>query len=90
MPSKNKKQLNLFLLVKAFKENGEIGVKRQLKHLEGYKPRLTAKYMEKLAKTALSITSADLIDMTSGIKGDNPLGDVKELKAGYWALFRGK
>jgi hypothetical protein len=90
MPSKNKKQLNFFLLVKAFKENGEIGVKRQWKFLEGYKPRLTPAYMQKLVKTANSITDADLIDKTSGVEGNDPLGDTRELKAGYWALFRGK
>jgi hypothetical protein len=28
--------------------------------------------------------------MTSGIEGDNPIGDKRDLKAGYWALFRGK
>ena len=90
MPSKNRKQLNFFLLVKAYKENGEIGVKRQWKFLEGYKPRLTPAYMEKLIKTAKSITDADLIDMTSGVEGDDPIGDTRELKPGYWALFRGK
>jgi hypothetical protein len=90
MPSKNKKQLNFFLLVKAYKENGEIGVKRQFNHLEGYKPRLTVDYMKKLIKTANTIQPADLIDMTSGIEDDNTLGDKRDLKVGYWALFRGK
>jgi hypothetical protein len=46
--------------------------------------------MEKIVKTANSISGADLIDMTSGIVGDNPLGDNRDIKAGYWALFRGK
>lgn len=90
MPSTNKKQLNFFLLVKAYKEYGEMGVYRQYKYLEGYKPKLTDEYMNKIIKTAGSINPADLIDMTSGIKTENPLGDKKELKAGYWALFRGK
>lgn len=90
MPAKNKKQLNFFLLVKAFKENGEIGVKRQWKFLDGYKPRLTPVYIGKLVKTADSITDADLIDKTSGIEGDDQLGDTRKLKPGYWALFRGK
>lgn len=90
MPSKNRKQFNFFLLVKAYKENGDIGVKRHWKFLEGYKPRLTPAYMEKLIKTANSITDADLIDKTSGVEGNDPLGDVRELKPGYWALFRGK
>jgi len=90
MPSKNKKQLNFFLLVKAYKESGENGVFRQLKHLEGYKPRLTPTYMNKLIKTAESIADSDLIDMTSGVEGENPLGDTRNLKVGYWALFTGK
>jgi hypothetical protein len=90
MPSKNKKQLNFFLLVKAYKEFGDMGVYRQYKYLEGYKPRLTDDYMAKISKTANSINPADLIDMTSGVEGDNPLGDKRDLKAGYWALFRGK
>src|SRR3989304_455787 len=83
MPSKNKKQLNFFLLVKAYKESGENGVFRQLKHLEGYKPRLTPTYMNKLIKTAESIADSDLIDMTSGVEGENPLGDTRNLKANH-------
>lgn len=90
MPSKNKKQLNFFLLVKAYKEYGEMGVFRQYKYLEGPKQKITDEYMNKIIKTAGSIKPADLIDMTSGIESDNPIGDKKELKAGYWALFRGK
>lgn len=90
MPSKNQKQLNFFLLVKAYKENGVIGIKRQLKQLEGYKPRITPDYVLKLVKTANTIKSADLIDLTSGIEGESTLGDKKDLKVGYWALFRGK
>jgi len=90
MPSKNNKQLNFFRLVKAYKDNGDMGVYKQHKHLEGYKPMLTPSYMEKIVKTANSISGADLIDMTSGIVGDNPLGDNRDIKAGYWALFRGK
>lgn len=90
MPSKNKKQLNFFLLVKAYKESGEMGVKRQWKFLEGSKPRLTPEYMGKLIKTALSIKPADLIDLTSGIDKEDEVGDKRDLKAGFWALFRGK
>ena len=89
MPSKNKKQLNFFLLVKAYKENGEIGVKRQWSRLEGYKPRLTPEYMDKLSKTAEKVLDADLLDLTSGIEDDTELGDTREFKVGYWALFRG-
>lgn len=90
MPSKNKKQLNFFLLVKAYKEYGEIGVKRQWKNLNGYKPKLTLDYIAKLTKTADNINSADLIDLTSGLEGDSQLGDKRDFKVGYWALFRGK
>jgi hypothetical protein len=90
MPSKNKKQLNFFLLVKAYKENGEEGVKSQWSRLSGYKPRLTPEYINKLSKAAQSINPADLLDLTSGIEGDNQLGDIREFKVGYWALFRGK
>jgi regulator of replication initiation timing len=90
MPSKNKKQLNFFLLVKAYKEYGEMGVFRQYKYLEGQKPKLTDEYMYKIIKTAENIKPADLIDLTSGTEVDNPVGDKKDLKAGYWALFRGK
>lgn len=90
MPAKNQKQLNLFLLIKAYKEYGEIGVRHKLSQLQGYKPRLTPAYMDKLAKTAKTIKDSDLLDLTSGIEGDNVLGDKKELKVGYWALFKGQ
>lgn len=90
MPAKNNKQLNFFLLVKAYKEGGELGVMHQVKYLSGYKPRLNDVYMQKLAATAATISDADLIDKTSGIEGSDVVGDERELKPGYWALFRGK
>ena len=90
MPSKNKKQQNFFILVKAFKEGGEINVKRQYKFLEGPKFRLTPEYMSKIITTAGKIKDADLADFASGIEGDTVLGDKRELKTGYWAWFRGK
>jgi len=90
MPSKNTKQLNFFLLVKGYKEGGTIGLQRALKLLKGYKPKLTTSYLAKLIDTANRIKEADLVDLTSGIEGQNPLGDNREIKAGYWALFRGK
>lgn len=90
MPAKNKKQLNFFLLVKGFKEGQEIGLKTAYKRLEGYKPRLTSEYIDKVKKAAWTIQDADLLDLTSGIESENPVGDKRELKVGYWALFLGK
>lgn len=90
MPAKNQKQLNFFKLVKAYKEAGEMGVYRQYKFLEGSKSKLTPDYMAKITKTAATIKDADLLDFVSGIEGDTIVGDKRDLKAGYWARFRGK
>jgi hypothetical protein len=90
MPAKNKKQQNFFILVKAYKDGGEINLKRQYKFLDGSKSKLTPEYMAKIIKTASTIKDADLIDFTSGIEGDAILGDKRDLKAGFWARFRGK
>ena len=90
MPAKNKKQLNFFLLVKGFKDGQDIGLKTAYKRLEGYKPRLTPEYIDKIKKAAWTIQDADLLNLTSGIESEAVLGDKKDLKVGYWALFRGK
>jgi hypothetical protein len=90
MPSKNQNQLNFFLLVKAFKEDGVRGVFTKRKDLQGFKQKITKEYIEKIQNVSEKIKEADLLDMTSGIEGDNPLGDNRTIKVGYWALFKGK
>ena len=51
---------------------------------------LTGDEFEKIKKIANSINYADLEDLTSGIVGDEVLGNQLEIKVGYWMKFKTK
>jgi hypothetical protein len=89
MPSKNKKQLNLFKNVKAFVDGGENLLLKKWKETNPGRT-LTGDEFEKIKKIANSINYADLEDLTSGIVGDEVLGNQLEIKVGYWMKFKTK
>jgi hypothetical protein len=89
MPSTSKKQLNFFKLVLAFKTGGMDSFYKKWFELFKYRPLPDDSYIEKIKKTADTINAADLEDMASGKEGDDVLGDNREIKVGYYALFKG-
>jgi hypothetical protein len=86
MPSKTKKQLNFFKLVKAYIDGGpkELIVTWKNMYSSNYP---TVKVIEKIKDVAGKINYADLEDMASGVIGDEVLGDKKDIKVGYWMKF---
>jgi len=87
MPSKTKKQLNFFKLVKAYKDNGPEGVMSMWGKLFPGRKMPTADNLEKITNVSDKIDYADLEDLASGVDGDEVLGDSKEIKVGYWMKF---
>ncbi len=86
MPSKSKKQLNLFKLVKAYTDNGFLGLNNLWGKL--YPNRKLSDYeIEKIENISKTINYSDLEDMASGIVGDESFGDSREFKVGYWMKF---
>jgi hypothetical protein len=89
MPSKNKKQFNLFKNVKAFVDGGENLLLKTWRETNPGR-KITDEDFVKIKKIADSIKYADLEDLTSGIVGDETLGNVLEVKVGYWMKFKSK
>jgi len=89
MPSKNKKQLNLFKNVKAFVDGGENLLLKTWRETNPGR-KITDEDFIKIKKIADSIKYADLEDLTSGIVGDETLGNILEVKVGYWMKFKSK
>lgn len=89
MPSKNKKQFNLFKNVKAFVDGGENLLLKTWRETNPGR-KITDEDFIKIKKIADSIKYADLEDLTSGIIGDETLGNVLEVKVGYWMKFKSK
>ena len=90
MPAASKKQQNYFKLVQSFKEEGERGFFKKWKELFNNRPFPNKEYVQKIADTSKKIKDEDLQDLTSGIEGEEIIGDKREFKVGYWALFKGK
>lgn len=86
MPSKTKKQLNFFKLVKAYVDGGpkEFMITWKNMYASNYP---SVKVVEKIKDVAEKINYADLEDMTSGIEGEDVLGDKRDIKVGYWIKF---
>jgi hypothetical protein len=88
MPSKSKKQLNFFKLVKAYVDNGSTGVVDMWKKLFPKKAMPNAIQLEKIIDVSKKINYSDLEDMVSGINGvDNDFGNKQDFKVGYWIKF---
>lgn len=87
MPSASKKQLNYFLLVKAYQDGGPDALVNKWKILYPKRRLPTEEYLEKIINTSDRIDPADLEDLTSGVEGDKVLGDKHEYKVGYWMKF---
>ena len=80
MPSKSKKQLELFRLVKAYMDDGPDGFViawRNTYPTRGYPDTDT---IEKVVKISETIKYSDLEDMASGLEG-------VDIKVGNWMLF---
>jgi hypothetical protein len=90
MPARSKKQLNYFKLVKAYKDNGYKGLFGTWKDIFGKRPFPKSDYINKIISTSQKINYADLTDLASGIEGESPVGDKRDIKVGYWALFTGR
>ena len=89
MASKNKKQFNLFKNVKAFVDGGENLLLKTWRETNPGR-KITDEDFIKIKKIADSIKYADLEDLTSGIVGDETLGNILEVKVGYWMKFKSK
>jgi len=86
MPSKTKKQLNFFKLVKAYSDGGAKELLLTWRNIyDSNYP--SPKVMEKIKKVSERMDYSDLEDMTSGIEGDSTLGDNRDIKVGYWIKF---
>lgn len=86
MPSKTKKQLNFFKLVKAYVDGGPKDFIIAWKNMySSIYP--SVKVIEKIKDVAEKINYADLEDMTSGIVEDEVLGEKRDFKVGYWMKF---
>lgn len=90
MPATSKKQLNYFKLVKSYKEGGIKSFFNMWRTIFKDRPFPDKTYIDTVAKTAQKIKPEDIEDMTSGLKGDDILGDLRDFKVGYWALFKGR
>jgi hypothetical protein len=89
MPSKTKKQLNLFKIVKSYVDGGG---KEMLKTWYKLYPKrkITNNDINKIIDISRKINYNDLIDMASGMEGDDVLGETKNIKVGYWIKFKSK
>jgi hypothetical protein len=86
MPSKTKKQLNFFKLVKAYVDGGAKDLMLAWKNM--YSSNFpSVKVVDKIKDVAQRINYADLEDMASGIEGEEVLGDKRDIKVGYWMKF---
>ena len=90
MPSKSIKQQNYFKLVKAYKDGSYKSFFGTWREIFGQRPYPSKEYISKIIETSKKIKDADLIDLTSGVEGENIIGDKRDIKVGYWALFKGK
>tara|TARA_R110000868_G_scaffold105774_9_gene290440 strand:+ start:14388 stop:15173 length:786 start_codon:yes stop_codon:yes gene_type:complete len=87
MPSKTKKQLTFFRLVKSYVDGGPDGLMIMWKELFPGRNMPNEENIKKITNVADKINYADLEDLTSGIEGDETLGNEKEIKVGYWMKF---
>jgi len=86
MPSKTKKQLNFFKLVKSYVDGGAKELVLAWRNM--YNSDFPSiKVMDKIKDVAQRIDYADLEDMASGVEGDEVLGDKKDVRVGYWMKF---
>jgi hypothetical protein len=86
MPSKSKKQLNLFKIVKAYVDNGPNGLMSAWKEI--YPNRKANRgEIKKIIDIASKIDYADLEDLSSGIDGEEILGSKLDIRVGYWMRF---
>src|ERR1035437_9203318 len=89
MPAASLKQLKYFKLIKAYKEGGIKQLYLVWKQLFGTRPFPEAAYIDIIKAKAAKMKDAHLEDLTSGLKGDNNLGDSRDIKVGYFMLFKG-
>jgi hypothetical protein len=87
MPSKTKKQLNFFKLVKSYVDSGPEGLIDMWKETFPNRSMPKKENIQKIIDVADKINYADLEDLASGVEGDEVLGDKKEIKVGYWMKF---
>lgn len=89
MPSKNKKQLNLFKLVKSYVDSDLGGLFDEWNKIFP-KRKITQKDIEKIKTISNNIKYEDLEDFVSGVESDDVLGELKDVKVGYWVKFDAK
>tara|TARA_R110001599_G_scaffold50161_6_gene142372 strand:- start:108 stop:872 length:765 start_codon:yes stop_codon:yes gene_type:complete len=80
MPSKSKKQLELFRLVKAYVDGGPDGFVIAWRNMYPTREFPDANTIEKVVKISETINYSDLEDMASGLEG-------VDMKVGNWMLF---
>jgi len=80
MPSKSKKQLELFRLVKAYVDGGPDGFVIAWRNMYPTREFPDVNTIEKVVKISETINYSDLEDMASGIEG-------VDIKIGNWMLF---
>jgi hypothetical protein len=80
MPSKSKKQLELFRLVKAYVDDGPDGFVIAWKNTYPTRDYPDTDTIEKVVKISETIKYSDLEDMASGLEG-------VDIKVGNWMLF---
>jgi hypothetical protein len=90
MPSKSKKQQNYFRLIKAYKDGGYKELFGTWRSIFGNRPYPDSDYINKIIETSKKIKYADLEDLASGVEGEPVVGDTRDIKVGYWALFKGR
>jgi hypothetical protein len=89
MPSKSKKQLKLFQIVKAYVDGGSVGLVDKWKETYPGRGFPSKSEIDKIVRISEKIDYADLEDMASGVEGDSDLGDTRQVKVGYWMKFEG-
>ena len=87
MPAQTLKQLNYFKLVKSYKEGGVKQFFQMRRKLFGKRPFPKAEYLEHIKEKAAKMSMAHLEDLTSGLVGAESLGDIRNLKVGYFVSF---
>lgn len=80
MPSKSKKQLELFRLVKAYVDGGPDGFVIAWRNMYPTREFPDVNTIEKVVKISETINYSDLEDMASGLEG-------VDIKIGNWMLF---
>jgi hypothetical protein len=90
MPSKSKKQQNYFRLIKAYADGGYKEFFGTWKRIFGNRPYPNSDYINKVIDISKKIKYADLEDLSSGVEGESVVGDTRDIKVGYWALFSGR